>query len=89
MRRQGSPLSKTETSELEAPVATKGMHSSPASSGSLERVNGNDVMVSPILVPPPSLENTVRPSSVSWPPRASKLIMAIMSPTPEGGRMTS
>ena len=89
MRSVGKPLSKTETSELEAAAATNGVHSTPAAKGSLKRVKGKEVMVSPRRVPPPSLEKTVRPSSVSWPPTASKPIMPIMSATPEGGRITS
>ena len=82
-------MSKTETSEPLAPVATNGVQSMPGSNGSLYSVKGSVVIVSPTRVPPPSLEKTVRPSSASWPPSASKASMAIMSPTAEGGMITS
>ena len=68
-RRAGSPLSKTETSELLASVATNGRAGDDlGSKGSLQSVKGNVVIRSPTRVPPPSLEKTVRPSSASWPP---------------------
>ncbi len=89
MRALGSPLSKTEVSEPLAEVATNGVQAMPSSKGSLESVNGNVVIVSPTRVPPPSRENTVRPSSASWPPKASKASIPIMSLTADGGMITS
>ena len=89
MRALGRPLSKTETSELLASVATNGVQAMPGSNGSLKSEKGSEVIVSPTRVPPPSLEKTVRPSSASWPPSASKASMAIMSLTADGGMITS
>ena len=64
----GSPLSKTEESGPDACAITNGADRSPLARGSLDSVTGWEVSRSPILVPPPGLLNTVRPSAASFAP---------------------
>ena len=86
----GRPLSKTETSE---PLGLGG-HERRALDARFERVaeeregQRGDRARRP-RVPPPSLENTVRPSSASCAPEGVEGDLPIMSPTAEGGMITS
>src|SRR6266568_2472405 len=64
----GRPLSNTEESGPDACEMTNGAQPSPAARGSLDSVTGWEVSRSPILVPPPGLLNTVRPSAASFAP---------------------
>ncbi len=64
----GRPLSKTEESLPVECVSTNGAASRPGSAGSERRVSGSLASRSPIRVPPPGLEKTVRPSAASRPP---------------------
>lgn len=67
MAASGRPLSKTDWSPSEECAITKGADSRPGSFGSLRRVSGSSLSLSPTRVPPPGLENTVRPSTASRP----------------------
>ncbi len=61
----GRPLSNTDASSPELAASTKGAHSRPGACGSLRSDIGSPESFSPIRVPPPALEKTVRPSAAS------------------------
>src|SRR3984957_11333676 len=82
-----SPLSNTDTSELDAVAARNGSHSSPGSLGSLLRSNATSLKRSPLRLPPPGAEKTLRPSSASRPEQASPSI-STRSATASGGSST-
>ena len=64
----GRPLSKTDDSRLEAWAITNGAHCKPGAAGSLRNDTRMPASFSPILVPPPGLLKTVRPSRASLAP---------------------
>src|SRR5215472_15812510 len=67
-RAAGIPLSHTDESRPEACATTNGALSRPGYDGSLNRSTGMSDSRSPTRVPPPGLENTVRPSAASRDP---------------------
>src|SRR5512142_2952855 len=84
VRPSGRPLSNTEESAPDACAITNGAQPRPGARGSLDSVTGCSDSRSPILVPPPALLNTVRPSAASLAP-ADQYMYVSRSDTAVGG----